>query len=115
LLLLRPALTEWSDDILEHSERSQPLVFPSSIRQVEVMEIAIPETYTVDELPAPVTADIGIASYMSKVEFEGRVLRLTRQLEINSLLVDTKRQADLKELYRTISTAEGAAVLLKRR
>jgi len=115
LLLLRPALTEWSDDILEHSERSQPLVFPSTIRQVEVMEIAIPETYTVDELPAPVTADIGIASYMSKVEFEGRVLRLTRQLEINSLLVDTKRQADLKELYRTISTAEGAAVLLKRR
>jgi len=77
LVLLHPALSDWADDVMERGERSQPLTFPGAIQRSEVLEIALPEGYAVDELPPLVQVDIGIASYTSRTESDGGVLRYT--------------------------------------
>lgn len=115
LLLLRPALHDWADDILEHGERTQPIVFPSTMRESETVEIALPDKYAVDELPPPVRIDTAIASYESATEIEGSLLRYKRQLEIKGLTVDTNRLAELKEFYRKVSASEAATAVLKTR
>ena len=115
LVLLRPALSDWADDVMERGERSQPLTFPGAMQMSEILEIALPEGYTVDEFPAPVQADIGIASYTSRTESDGRVLRYTRRLEIKDVLVNSERFAEMKNFYRQVNAAERAATVLKKR
>jgi hypothetical protein len=115
LVLLRPALGDWADDVMERGERSQPLTFPGAMQRVEVLEITLPEGYAVDELPAPMQADIGIASYTSRTESDGRVLRYTRRLEIKDVLVNGERFAEMKNFYRQVNAAERAATVLKKR
>jgi transglutaminase-like putative cysteine protease len=115
LVLLRPALSDWADDVLERGERSQPLTFRSAMQRIEVLEITLPEGYAVDELPAPVQADIGIASYSSRTDSDGRVLRYTRRLQINDVLVNNDRLADMKKFYRQVNVSEKTATVFKKR
>jgi len=115
LVLLRPALSDWADDVMEHGERSQPLTFPGAVQRTEVLEIALPEGYTVDELQPPVEADIGIASYTSRTESDGRVLRYTRRLAINDVLANTDRLAEMKKFYRQVNAGERTTIVLNKR
>jgi Domain of Unknown Function with PDB structure (DUF3857)/Transglutaminase-like superfamily len=115
LVLLRPALSDWADDVMERGERSQPLTFPGAIQRSEVLEIALPDGYTVDELPPLVQADIGIASYTSRTESDGGVLRYTRRLVINDVLANTDRLAEMKKFYRQVNAGERTTIVLKRR
>lgn len=115
LVLLRAALGDWADDVMERGERSQPLTFPAAAQRAEILEVALPEEYVVDEIPAPVEADIGIASYTSKTEMDGRVLRYTRKLEIKEVFVNVDRLTELKRFYRQISASERATTTLRKR
>ena len=114
LLLRRRMFTEWGDDLMESSERKQPVEFPTATLQVESVQIALPDGYTVDELPPPVQADIGIASYSSRMELDGRRLQCSRRLEIRDVLVNTEQLAELKRFYRQIAAAEKASAVLKK-
>ena len=115
LLLLRLALNDFADDIMEHGERTQPIVFPSTTHETEIVEIALPDKYAVDELPPPVRIDTAVASYESLTEVAGSLLRNTRQLEIKGLTVEKNRLGELKEFYRKVSASEAAAAVLKPR
>jgi hypothetical protein len=115
LLLLRPRiLAEWGHDVMENGERKQPVEFPATTLRTETIEIAMPEGYTVDELPPPVQADMRTLSYSSKTEVDGKVLRYNRRLEIKDVLVSTEQLADLKKFYRQVAADEKARAVLKK-
>jgi transglutaminase-like putative cysteine protease len=115
LLLLRPRmLAEWGNALLENGERKQPVEFPAAMLRTESIEFTLPEGWGADELPPPVQADIAAASYGSKSEMEGRVLRYSRRLEIRDVLVDKEQIADLKKFYRQVAADERAKAVLKR-
>ena len=115
LLLVRPrVLGVKAQGILETKEPRQfPIEFEGPVHDVDTFEITIPPGYTVDDLPPPVKADFGFASYESKVEVKGNVMDYTRTFDIKELSVPVSRSDDLKKFYRIIASDERNTAVLK--
>jgi hypothetical protein len=67
----------------------------------------------VDDIPPPVDADFGFASYHSKTEVKGNVIDYTRSFEVKQLSVPVAKADELKKLYRIIASDERNAAVLK--
>jgi hypothetical protein len=67
----------------------------------------------VDDLPPPVDADYGFASYHSKTEVTGSMLKYTRTFEVKELSVPLNKVEELKKLYRIIAGDERNTAVLK--
>jgi hypothetical protein len=115
LLLVRPRVVGLkSSDLLETKEpRQYPVVFEGPSRDMDVFEITIPAGYEVDDLPQPVSAEFGFASYSSKAEINGNVLRYSRTFEVKEPSVPLAKIDDLKKLYRIIANDERGTAVLK--
>lgn len=73
----------------------------------------MPAGYEVDDLPPPVSAEYGFASYHSKAEISGNVLRYTRTFEVKEPSVPLNKVEDLKKLYRIIANDERNNAIVK--
>jgi hypothetical protein len=115
LLLVRPRVVGVkSSDLLETKEpRQYPVVFEGPSRDMDLFEITMPTGYEVDDLPQPVSADFGFASYHSKAEVSGNVLRYARTFEVKEASVPLAKMEDLKKLYRIIANDERNTAVLK--
>jgi len=116
LLLLRPrVLGTKSQNFLETKEpRKFPVEFEGPARDTDRFEITIPAGYTVDDVPDPVDAEYTFASYHSKTEIEGSLIRYTRTFEVKELSVPINRAEELRQFYRSIAKDERSTVVLKR-
>jgi hypothetical protein len=115
LLLVRPrVLGSKSSGLLETKEpRLYPVEFDGPERDTDVFEITLPAGYEVDDLPPPVKADYGFATYESKAEMVGSVLRYTRTFEVKQLSVPVSKVDELKRFYRIIANDERNAAVFK--
>lgn len=115
LLLVRPrVLGTKTSAVLETKEPRQfPVEFEGPVRDTDNFEIALPPGYQVDDLPPPVDADFGFASYHSKSEVSGNVIRYTRAFEVRELSVPVGKADELKKFYRIIATDERNTAVLK--
>lgn len=115
LLLVRPRVVGVkSSDLLETKEpRQYPVVFDGPSRDTDTFEIAMPPGYEVDDLPTPVNAEFSFASYHSKAEASGNLLRYTRTYEVKEPSVPLAKIEDLKKLYRIIANDERNNAVLK--
>jgi hypothetical protein len=94
--------------------RVHPIEFEAPERNTDVFEITLPQGYAIDELPAPVNADLGFVNYHSKSELNGRVLRYTRTFEIKQVSVPVAKADELKRFFREIANDERMSAVLKR-
>lgn len=115
LLLVRPRVVgSKSSDLLETKEpRKYSIEFEGPYRDTDVFEITLPPGYEVDDVPPPVAMEYGFASYHSKAEADGRLLRYTRTFELKELTVPLNRVEELKRLYRIIASDERNTAVLK--
>jgi len=115
LMAVRPrVMGNRSSDILETKEPRQfPVIFNGPERDSDTFEIALPTGYEVDDLPPPVDVDFGFASYHSKTESAGNVLKYTRTFEIKELSVPLNKMEDLRKFYRIIAGDERNTAVLK--
>lgn len=115
LLLVRPrVLGVKSQALLETKEPRQfPIEFEGPVRDTDSFEITIPDGYVVDDVPPPVDADFGFASYHSKTETNGNVLSYTRTFEVKELSVPVSKADELKKFYRIIASDERNTAVLK--
>jgi hypothetical protein len=115
LLLVRPrVLGVKSQGIMETSEpRLFPIEFDGPVQDVDNFQITVPPGYEVDDLPPPVDADFGFASYHSKTEVKGSVIDYTRTFEVKDLSVPVSKADELKKFYRIIAGDERNTVVLK--
>jgi len=67
----------------------------------------------VDDLPPPVDVDFEFASYHSKTEAAGGVLKYSRTFEIKELSVPLDKTDQLKKFYRIIASDERNTAVLK--
>lgn len=115
LLLLRPrVIGTKARAILETKEpRRFPVEFEGPVRDVDQFEITLPPGYEVEELPPPVDADFGFASYHSKTESKGNVVGYTRTFEVKELSVPVSKAEELKKFYRIIASDERNTAVIK--
>jgi transglutaminase-like putative cysteine protease len=116
LLLVRPrVLGQKSENVLEGSKaRQHPVEFDEASVQTDIYEITLPEGYVVDELPAPVKLDAGVATYHSQAEVKGNVLRYQRDYQIKDVFVDKQGLDKLKVFFRQVAADERNSAVLKK-
>jgi hypothetical protein len=115
LLLVRPrVLGSKAQGFLETKDpRKFPIEFSGPALDTDTFEITLPAGYVVDELPDPVNADYNFASYHSKIEVSGPVIRYTRSYEIKELTVPPANAEEVRKFNRIIATDERSLVMLK--
>jgi hypothetical protein len=115
LLLVRPRVIGVKGlGFLETKEpRKFPIEFEGPARDTDAFEITIPAGYVVDDLPPPVDADFGFASYHAKTVVNGNVVDYTRTFEVKELSVPVSKAEDLRKFYRIIAGDERNTVVLK--
>jgi Domain of Unknown Function with PDB structure (DUF3857)/Transglutaminase-like superfamily len=115
LLLVRPrVLGVKTSGILETKEpRKFAVEFEGPSHDVDTFDIAIPAGYVVDDIPPPVDADYGFASYHAKTEVKGNTIHYSRTFEVKELSVPVARADELKKFYRIIASDERNTVVLK--
>jgi transglutaminase-like putative cysteine protease len=115
LLLVRPrVIGSKSAGFLDTKEpRKYPVDFEGLRRDTDTFEITLPLGYEVDDLPPPVNEEHSFASYHSKTEVNGNVLRFTRTWEIKQLSVPLEKVDELKRLYHVIASDERNTAVLK--
>ena len=115
LLLVRPrVLGIKSSGLLETMEpRQYPVEFEGPERDTDSFEIALPAGYEVEDLPPPVDVEYSFASYHSKAEVNGGVLRYARTLEVKEISVPLSEVEELKKLYRLIANDERNTAVLR--
>lgn len=114
LMLVRPRVLGSHISPVEHKLRQYPLELKRTQHMTDTFEIEIPKEYEVDDIPNPVTVDVGFASYSSKVEVHGSKLRYSREYLIRDLSVPAERFEEWARLQGTIGADENASVVLKR-
>jgi hypothetical protein len=115
LLLVRPRVVGTkSSGLLETKEpRQLPVEFEGPSLDTDTFEITLPPGFEVDELPPPVDLNYSFASYHSKTEANGSVLRYTRSLEVKELSVPVNKVEELRTFYRRIAGDERNNAVLK--
>ncbi len=115
LLLVRPrVLGIKTSGLLETKEpRKFPIEFPGPSLDTDTFDITVPAGLVVDDVPPPVDADYGFASYHSKTEVKGNVIHYSRTFEVRELSVPVSKADDLKKFYRIIAGDERNTVVLK--
>jgi hypothetical protein len=115
LLLVRPrVIGVKAQALLETKEpRKFAIEFEGPSRDTDTFEITIPPGYEVDDLPPPVDAEYGFASYHSKTEVKGDVIGYSRTFEVKELSVPVSKADDLRKFYRIIAGDERNTVVLK--
>jgi hypothetical protein len=115
LLLVRPrVLGIKTSGLLETKEpRKFAIEFEGPSRDTDTFDITLPTGLAVDDVPAPVDADFGFASYHSKTEVKGNVIHYSRTFEVKELTVPVAKADELKKFYRIIAGDERNTVVLK--
>lgn len=81
--------------------------------QADVVEIAIPATIVLDELPKPVIVATPHVQYESRSTFENGVLRYTRQYAMRTWSVEREALPSLNEAFAKIAADERASAVFK--
>ena len=89
------------------------MIFEGPERDTDVVEIEMPAGYEVDDLPPSVDLDYSFASYHSKTEVNGNILKYTRSFEIKELSVPVNKLDELKKFYRVIAGDERNTAVLR--
>jgi transglutaminase-like putative cysteine protease len=114
LLLIRPRVLGNKSFAVDTKPRHNPVEFDGTSRETDVYEIEIPEGFVVDDIPDPVNADAGFASYSSKVEVVGSKIRYSREFVRRELRIGPERIAELRKFEGIIGADEAASVVLKK-
>jgi hypothetical protein len=114
LLMVRPRI--FGSDILmtDRKPRALPIDLTETRQEKDDYDIDIPAGYAVDEVPAPVSLDLGFASYSSTTEKRGKELHFTRTFTVNQVALPAARYADLQKLAAVINMDEQSSAVLKK-
>jgi hypothetical protein len=114
LLLVRPRVLGNKSFAVETKPRHNPVELGAASQETDVYEIELPAGYAVDDVPDPVKADVGFASYQSKVEVAGSSIRYSREFVRREVQIGAERIGELRRFEGLIGADEAAAVVLKK-
>lgn len=115
LLLVRPRVLGSDVFALNDDPRKYPIDLQQTGIWRDSYDLKLPAGYAVDELPDPVTVDVGFATYHSEVKLNGDALHYTREYTVKELDIKPEKYADLKKLMAAISMDESSSAVLKKK
>jgi transglutaminase-like putative cysteine protease len=115
LVLVRPCVVGEEAGYFDPAKpRLYPYEFAGLSLATDLVEIALPEGFRIDELPDPASADFPFGRYVSKTEISGNMLTYTREYKRNATLVPVNHFDDLQHFFSQITADEKSMAVLKR-
>jgi hypothetical protein len=81
--------------------------------EVEQVAIRVPAGYAIEQLPDPVTEDIGAASYQATFKREAGQVLYERRLVVNGISFSVEQYATIKAFFDRVHQADNAGVVFK--
>jgi len=114
LLMVRPRVFGTYALNVDRKLRHAPIDLEATMQATDVFDIELPEGYAVDELPDPVKADFGFASYVSSTKLEGRTLHYTRTYTVRQVTLPAEKYGEVQKLASVIAADEQSLAVLKK-
>lgn len=114
MVLVRPrVLGVKGESAIATAERKYGYVTEGPSLHTDEVEIAIPTTVALDELPKPVSVATPHVQYESRSAFENGVLRYTRQYAMKTWSVEREALPSLNDAFAKIAADERASAVFK--
>jgi hypothetical protein len=114
LLLVRPRVVGTDIDGLDDKPRRVPISFEGVGTWRDEFDVKIPAGYAVDDVPDPVSVDVGFATYRSEVKAEGGSLHYKREYVLKKVELEAGEYAKLHKLESAITADENSSAVLKK-
>lgn len=115
LLMVRPRVLGSEELKANHEKRKVPIDLAETMQEEDEYSIDVPEDYTMDELPSPVSVDMGFAAYSSSSKMDGNTLRYTRTYTVRELTLPAERYGDVQKLAGVIANDEQSSAVFKKK
>jgi hypothetical protein len=113
LLMVRPRVLGDEAPRFNHEPRKVPIDLSETMQVQDDYSIEVPEGYAMDELPDPVSVDMGFASYKSASKMDGNTLRYSRTYTVKELTLPAERYGELQKLAGVIANDEQSSAVFK--
>jgi len=115
LLVFKPAIVSRREGLtLTSADRKHPVVLRANA-YAETTRIALPDGFTVDEVPDAVKLETSFGSYVTSYEVKNNELLFKRQLLQRATTIPASQYSQVKKFFEGIRTAEQAPVVLARK
>ncbi len=114
LLLVRPRVVGSDAEGLDDKPRKVPISFEGVGTWRDDFDVKIPAGYAVDDVPDPVSMDVGFATYHSEVKAEGGALHYKREYVLKKVELEPGEYVKLRKLEAAIATDENSDAVLKK-
>jgi hypothetical protein len=99
--------------IFEHANRVHPIYFEYPYEKIDDVTVELPAGWKVSSTPPPQTQGGGkVAEYDLKVESNGNAVHVTRKLDMDILMMESKYYPALRNFFQVVKTGDEQQVLL---
>jgi hypothetical protein len=112
LFILPNLMTRNSKKAISPEDRTNEFVFDYAYRDVDSVEITLPEGYTVESIPAEGNLKTPYGNYTSSVKVNGTKLTYFRKIEQHAGRFPAKEAAAIADFYTTIYKNDRSRVVL---
>jgi hypothetical protein len=99
--------------VFEHEDRVHPIYFDFPFQKEDDVTISLPAGWRVSSLPPTQNQDAKAAFYALKAETDKGTVRLTRNLNVDLLLLDKKFYPTLRTFFQLVRTGDEQQVVLQ--
>jgi hypothetical protein len=114
LLLVRPRVVGRNSETISDKPRLYPINLGETGTWRDKIDVAIPAGYVVDDVPEPVSVDVGFATYKSEVKSSGTTLHYSREYVVKEMDLSPEKYPDVKRLMGAMTADENNSAVLKK-
>ena len=115
LMMVRPRVLGSDSMDLDRKIRIYPVELGETRIVKDEFDLELPPGYTMDEMPEPVSVDMGFAAYQSRTEMHGSMLHYARQYTVRQVEVPADKYGAVQQLIGQIEQDEHSqAVFIKK-
>ena len=115
LMMVRPRVLGEESLRADRKPRTVPINLDEAMQEKDDFTIRLPEGYTADEIPEPISLDLGFAAYQSSTKVDGNALHYTRTYTVRDVTLPADRYADVQHLAEVIHNDEQNRAVLKKK
>ena len=100
--------------LFEHNNRVHPIYLQFPFQKIDDVTIQLPFSWQVTSLPAPKsTGNGGSVVYSMKIENDKGTLHLTRTLNVDLLMLETKYYQALRSFFQNVRTGDEQQIIVQ--
>jgi hypothetical protein len=99
--------------VFEHAARVHPIYFDFPTARIDDVTIELPLDWKVNSVPPGHKDEGRVCSYNTTTENNKGTLHLTRNLNINALVLDTKYYGALRKFFQTVKTTDEQQIVVQ--